>query len=308
MSIFDRFLNNITKKYNISDKKLPKELPANEDNKKLKIKYAHGMSHVRHDILNYRKLFPDYIQSKYPFINIGAGRFKHKLWTNIDFYQPSYDNLLKNNIPDIDHDLSLKLPLPIEDSSVYLAYTSHTIEHITDDMVQFLFSDIHRVLKPGGIFRIVCPDANLSWRALQHNDTAYFRNFTNVTSHQQDVLLSNRYLTKAVVHYEKFIHHVASQCLRDNKKKEAAIASIQNNSTIEDAMHSIAPLLTWENHIPNEHINWFTDNKLISMLELSGFSTIYRSRYSQSASNVLRNRHYFDKTRIDFSLYIECIK
>lgn len=97
------------------------------------------------------------------FINIGAGDFYHPRWTNIDYGSAWYRDAQKRRF--IQHNLMELSDLPLQDGEVALAYSSHTIEHVTDAAVEQLFSEVHRVLRPGGIFRVTCPDADLLYRA-----------------------------------------------------------------------------------------------------------------------------------------------
>lgn len=54
------------------------------------------------------------------------------------------------------HDLRKGIPLP--DQSAEAVYHSHVLEHVDRDAVPGFFAEIRRVLKPGGIHRIVVPD------------------------------------------------------------------------------------------------------------------------------------------------------
>jgi SAM-dependent methyltransferase len=57
------------------------------------------------------------------------------------------------------HDLSRGLPLP--DESVDVVYHSHVLEHIDRDHVAAFQAEVRRVLKPGGVQRIVVPDLEI---------------------------------------------------------------------------------------------------------------------------------------------------
>lgn len=70
-------------------------------------------------------------------------------------------HLLGNNI--LVHDLSKGIPFA--DGSVDAVYHSHTLEHLDRDIVPGVFAEIRRVLKVGGIQRIVVPDLELLGRA-----------------------------------------------------------------------------------------------------------------------------------------------
>ncbi len=54
------------------------------------------------------------------------------------------------------HDLRKGIPAPPE--SVDAVYHSHVLEHIVRDAVPRFFEEVRRVLKPGGVHRVVVPD------------------------------------------------------------------------------------------------------------------------------------------------------
>lgn len=57
------------------------------------------------------------------------------------------------------HDLTKKLPW--KDNSVDYIYCSHTLEHFMKDNGRYLLSEIYRVLKRGGLARIIVPDLGI---------------------------------------------------------------------------------------------------------------------------------------------------
>jgi SAM-dependent methyltransferase len=61
------------------------------------------------------------------------------------------------------HDLRRGIPFP--DSSADAVYHSHVLEHLDRNMVPRFLAEIKRVLRPGGIHRIVVPDLELQARA-----------------------------------------------------------------------------------------------------------------------------------------------
>ena len=74
-------------------------------------------------------------------LNIGAGRFYHPYWTNVDFNSDWYQRF--NMKIDISHDLFTREQLPIKDNQVNLIYCSHTIEHIDDSSALFLLKECY---------------------------------------------------------------------------------------------------------------------------------------------------------------------
>ena len=51
-------------------------------------------------------------------------------------------------------------PLPFNDDSVDVAFHEHVLEHLTAYDGYLFLKECYRVLKPGGVLRVVCPDAS----------------------------------------------------------------------------------------------------------------------------------------------------
>lgn len=81
-------------------------------------------------------------------VNLGCGSRFHPLWNNFDL-DPA-DNSVTGC------DLRHRIPLPA--SSADVVYHSHLLEHLTKSEGVRLMRDCYRVLKPGGIIRVVVPD------------------------------------------------------------------------------------------------------------------------------------------------------
>jgi len=75
--------------------------------------------------------FPKESSLKKRFYNIGAGLFKHPYWTNIDYETEYYWKGYKKSF--LNYNLMDLKPLPIENNVAELVYSSHTIEHVSDD-------------------------------------------------------------------------------------------------------------------------------------------------------------------------------
>lgn len=54
--------------------------------------------------------------------------------------------------------LNLCKPLPYADNTVSAIFSSHVFEHLFMDEVEKLISECYRVLRPGGVCRVVVPD------------------------------------------------------------------------------------------------------------------------------------------------------
>ena len=84
--------------------------------------------------------------------------FLQEEWTNIKFsLQPHAPT------PNIRvHDL--RRPLPLPNDCFDAVYANHVIEHLTPAEGERFVAELHRVLKPGGICRIVAPDLESACR------------------------------------------------------------------------------------------------------------------------------------------------
>jgi predicted SAM-dependent methyltransferase len=65
------------------------------------------------------------------------------------------------------HFLDVNKPFPFPDNSVECAFCSHLLEHLHPITAARMFAELLRVLKPGGIFRVVVPD--LAWAITLYN-------------------------------------------------------------------------------------------------------------------------------------------
>jgi predicted SAM-dependent methyltransferase len=81
-------------------------------------------------------------------LNLGCGSFVHEEWINVDF--------VSSNPLVFAHNLLEGIPLP--DNDFDAVYHSHVLEHFSrSGALPFLY-ECFRVLKPGGILRVVIPD------------------------------------------------------------------------------------------------------------------------------------------------------
>ncbi len=250
-------------------------------------------------------LYPDRSRPERPrYINIGAGRFYHPYWHNLDNPSPWYAPVQHN--VDIPHNLIGGTPFPIETSSLSLAYTSHVIEHIKNSDVAMMFRETYRCLEPGGIFRVVCPDMELEHSAYARGDRAFFywRRFpAKVLRETQSVeQIFLRHFAAATS-----LTHPDTRCPKfDDEAVQQAFIQYQMEDFFDHFCSLISDAIRRD--YPQHHSNWFTHDKVISMLRESGFETVYESRYGQSQSPLMRNVLLFDNSRPTSALHVEAIK
>lgn len=111
-------------------------------------------------------------------LNLGCGTRMHHSWNNLDFSPYAYfarhktlatllcklkiisksrwKNILRTDPEIISWNLFKGIPF---DNEIFdVVYTSHILEHFDKDMGSYLLKESYRVLKYGGIARIVIPD------------------------------------------------------------------------------------------------------------------------------------------------------
>jgi SAM-dependent methyltransferase len=260
----------------------------------------------------YHSLFDAKTLAAKPFYNIGAGTFWHPYWTNIDFVSDWYASGQRDVIH---HDLMSEGPLPIETSSAWIIYTSHTVEHVSEGAVATLFSEAHRALRPGGVLRVTTgPDAETDWRALVSGDASWF--------YWDDELYSTPGTYEEIYHRpansvpieERWLHHVASALApndispSDVKVTADEIRAIIAERGFEGSLDYLTGQVQFDPARPGNHISWWSHPKLLQFLKDAGFVDAYRSGYWQSVSPVMRNSPLFDSTHPQISAYVEAVR
>lgn len=129
----------------------------------------------------------------YMKLHLGCGTHFIEGWVNIDYNLGARLakipplRLLVRKANDWDrrimiHDLRQKLPFT--DQTVDCIYTSHTLEHLTRKAGRQLLSESYRVLKSGGVMRIVVPDLK-----------------TIVENYMEGKIKADEFLDNLLVHY-----------------------------------------------------------------------------------------------------------
>lgn len=269
------------------------------------------------DAADYVATFGEAVRETRPFLNIGAGKWTHPLWQNHDFVQPPYD---KFTPPDLNIDLSVLEPLPVPDESYYLLYTCHTVEHLTKEMMDFWFAECCRILKPGGVLRVVTPDIETAYWAYLTDDLRYYnqRYTSRMKEGGKPVMASSFGFGKKQSGVARnFLARFAS-CLNNPATiigpdgtpmdAEAGVHAWFKAKPAAEAYDAILEQGDFATKKPGQHINWYTGEKLSAMLTSAGFDYAVRTSYGQSVCPLMRNKFYFDRTRPNESIYMDAIK
>lgn len=109
-------------------------------------------------------------------INIGAGtRWRENGWEVLDNGSGTYDESWKHKGKCWD----TKLP----DNAYDIVFTSHMLEHVPHFRVENTFAELNRIMKVGGIIRILVPDLKKYATAYVNGDLSYFSNSRHYSDH-----------------------------------------------------------------------------------------------------------------------------
>jgi predicted SAM-dependent methyltransferase len=86
--------------------------------------------------------------AKLPYLNLGCGYHYHQDWVNLDF--------IKSGPDVIAHDLTKGVPF--SNDCFEVVYHSHVLEHLAKQQAKSFIVECYRVLRKGGIIRVVVPD------------------------------------------------------------------------------------------------------------------------------------------------------
>jgi len=237
----------------------------------------------------------------FKYLNIGGGNFCHREdgWLNLDcfFADTNYYGWDKGAI-DITHNLLEDKPIDLPDKCLRGVYTEHTIEHLPDLNVEYLFREIHRILRDGGMLKIAVPDAELIYNKLIDPETP-------VTDYPHAFIHGDE--TKE----QPFLGLIITP-LRDNISN-SNVAGIINKYPMDYALNllvdlagEITPEMNKEH--PEWHVSWWSYDKLKDVLERSGFKNV-SGRLNRHGSGVKAFRKdYLDLTAHKITLRMECSK
>ncbi len=122
-------------------------------------------------LVNYQKLKirNPYLKESRLVLHLGSGHHNLKL--------PGFLNIDGNwfRKPDVWLDVTRGLPFP--DNSVSAIFSNHFFEHLREEELSTLFKESLRILRPGGVMRIVTPDLRKSIDAYLKRDPSFFSDF-----------------------------------------------------------------------------------------------------------------------------------
>ncbi|MDG2002013.1 MAG: methyltransferase domain-containing protein [Novosphingobium sp.] len=235
-------------------------------------------------------------------INIGSGRWSHPNWIALDVPSDHYHGKDRGSF--IPYNL-LENDLPFEDATVDLAYCSAVIEHVPDSADEKLFSEIARVLKPGGLARIVAPDAEFLYRGTVHGPANFWASrhpWTQRSTHSTNPEISEW------AQEDFLIRELATARCRFYRHQTAPLQpeSIWGLS-FEDTLAVIYEGIEYRIEHLGDHVNWWTHTKVANFASCNGLTT-HRSGAGQCLNASMRDMRYFDRSQTWLNLHIDLVK
>jgi ubiquinone/menaquinone biosynthesis C-methylase UbiE len=222
------------------------------------------------------------------YLNIGGGAlFSRKNWRIIDFSDSKYR--YKASLLDYNVNLLELNTWDIPDQKADLVYTSHCLEHLTNEAVEQVFHETYRIMKPGSVFRVTLPYIDLAYNAYLQKDIDFF-----------EVYYGKRDLESSLL---SFFSPYSSVKNFDFKKFKKDANELDKISFLNKYIYK---KIDFSTHNFGTHINWFDFNKIKQHAIKAGFKeeNVTRSAYKQSLVAEFRGTE-FDTSHPEFSLYVE---
>lgn len=225
------------------------------------------------------------------YINLGGGNFREEGWTNVDYPFKARERKQKTEI-DVKHNFMLRKQLPFDDNSVEIVYTEHCIEHLTCHAVEYLLSDIYRILKKGHHLRISCPDFDKVMKL--YNDDRV-----------KDIGFNSKLTGKSK---EMQVMDILGTPLVDKWDDEQIVRYLSYTDPIRKINDELGDVsISMQSQYPGWHLSCWNLDGLYHILTIIGFRKIKRMGARESKIEVLRSG-FLDRTAPDFSLRVECAK
>ena len=195
---------------------------------------------------------------------------------------------------DINFDLSSFEKLPFRDNRFYGIYTSHCFEHLTDNNVEFIMKECFRILKPGGILRVVVPNIDKYFDAYDKKDLFFFNWIRNKMPYKLDSWL--RFITR----------EFACNSVDDFSDRE--LINMYEKLSRKEYIEFFSKLSNSEKdpnkNIPDIHKSYWNKNKLNKFFQNCNFTLINEKKTHQSSLDHFKSS-FFDNTRPNISIYFE---
>lgn len=228
-------------------------------------------------------------------VNLGSG----KPWAGLPFWY-AYD-------AEEGELFTGETELPFSENSVELLFSSHFIEHLNIGEAEHLLKEAFRILKPGGKFRIICPDIELLANAVFRGENTPILNRPSGWGSSELALNAENIFLHFACHYELYSEGEGSSVVfRGPPRLDDVEARRIAELPVSEIWSSV------EKHVPElgknsiQHRSCWSSDILKKAAVSAGFQ-FERSGYGLARSKTWQ---FFDFThgRREISLYAELSK
>ena len=177
------------------------------------------------------------IDSNLKYLNLGCGYRSHPQWTNVNF--------VATGKKVIAHDLSKNIPFA--DNTFDLVYHSHVLEHFSQAVAVNFIEECYRVLRPGGIVRVVVPDleqiARLYLKSLDRaaDSAEWSANYEWIVLELLDQMVRNRRGGEMASYLSRSTASVSSLTTARYGAEAAQIKTLPPQDSVEIPLKKIKP-------------------------------------------------------------------
>lgn len=258
--------------------------------------------------------FARYVKSKLTKIYFNLYRFFKNpdssylaIGESKEYFPPPYWTLMDIKESDINVNFE-ETNYKVNNSQLKFIYSSHCIEHLSDDAINYLFNELFISMKQDSVLRIETPDVKKIIGDIKDN-----RNIDYLKKIQKENLknlVMNRNMDDI---YGEL--HVAALGLISCYVDEIHIPVTSSKEVFEEKLYSstLDEFCLWaislqskEQLVTHGHINFWYFEKLKKALEFAGFKTIEKCESNQSSNDFdlsLERSH-----RKEYSLIVEAKK
>lgn len=233
------------------------------------------------------------------YLNIGSGpNFKDQKTISLDYDdKPEKVGHRANLNIDLNFNLSSYEKLPFVDNRFKGIYTSHCIEHLTDDNADHVIGEVYRVLKKDGVFRIIVPDISKYFNAYDNNDLYFFNWIRNKMPYKYDSWL--RFITREFA--GNSVDDFSDEDLIKKYKELGTQKYCKFFGKLSNDNSDIS------RNIPDVHKSYWDSKKMSETLKKIGFKNISKkSQFEGTISHfVSKSNTMFNSTRPYISLFYE---
>lgn len=200
--------------------------------------------------------------------------------------------------------------LPFADEEIDLINCSHIVEHLPfSDASMHFYREVWRVLKPGGLVRIVTPDSELlverylagDWRFfLECDGPEILRRIINGKIPPESLLIHNRLVSWFASYSGRL--DTAGGPIVVKEEVDRMLSNLDIRQFSDWCVSLLDPGRIYS------HVNLYTYGRLAEEMREAGFRSVFRKEFGDSCHRLISNQSIDQPRRKTYSMYLEAVK